>query len=191
VLTQKEVVQEKPAQTTQVNNSKAKATFDKSKGTSSANEGADPSSSVPVPDVMAGEAPSPDAAASLAQAKSLQDKSKAGALATAKSLTAKERALLAQRQPLDSKTETGKAAIDKKTLAKPDSNVKPKGEDFDPAAGGGQGVNIDLSFCRKSLHGRLSPVRVDTIWCSASRLRLPPPILERRSAPLSAMLATA
>ncbi len=126
-VNQKEVVQEKPAQTTQVNNSKAKATSDKSKGTSLGNEGAE-LSSVPVPDVMAGEAPSPDAAASLAQAKSLQDKAKAGALATAKSLTAKERALLAQRQPLDSKAEPIKALTDKKTLAKPDSNVKPKGE---------------------------------------------------------------
>ncbi|MBM3602193.1 MAG: hypothetical protein FJX22_00200, partial [Alphaproteobacteria bacterium] len=52
--------------------------------------------SVQVPDVMAGEALAPDAAASLKQAKSLQDKAKAGALTTAKALTAKERAALSK-----------------------------------------------------------------------------------------------
>jgi len=130
---QQEVAQEKPAQTTQAtpttqaNNQKSKSNPDKSKGTSLLNEGADPSSAQ-VPDVMAGEAPSPDAAASLTQAKSLQDKAKAGALSTAKTLTPKERALLAKNQPLDGKAESSKAVIDKKTLAKVDTNVKPKGE---------------------------------------------------------------
>ena len=130
---QKEVAQDKPAQTsqatqtTQASNQKSQSNPDKSKGTSLLNEGADPSS-VQVPDVMAGEAPSPDAAASLTQAKSLQDKAKAGALSTAKTLNPKERALLAKNQPLDGKAEPSKAVIDKKTLAKVDTNVKPKGE---------------------------------------------------------------